>query len=90
MTLEFEWDDNKNRINLDKHGLSFEEAITIFKADARLYRDFVVNGEQRQLYLGLAGGLVLILVVVTERGSRKRIISARIANRKERAAYYGY
>ena len=86
--MRFDWDNNKNKSNLDKHGLSFEEAVTVFESGAKLYKSVIINGEIRQLYLGLSGGFVVVLVVVTRRRAVIRVISARIANKKEKLFYY--
>ena len=88
--MEFEWDENKNKSNQVKHGISFEEIIEIFdypmlvKVDNR--KDY---GETRYIGVGRNGLAVLFTVVYTERKSRIRIISARLANKKERRKY-GY
>ena len=86
--MEFEWDENKNRLNFEKHGIDFNLAKTAFdgeivtKVDGRF--DY---GEIRQVALGEVEGRVLF-VVYTERGDVIRIISARKANKKERNVYY--
>ena len=85
-----EWDDSKNEINIEKHGIDFELAQEIFqgafisKIDNR--RDY---REVRLLALGTLGEFIL-LVVYTMRGQKVRIISARRANEEERSVYYGY
>ncbi len=85
--MAFEWDAAKNAANLAKHGISFYHAVRIFegpvleKIDNR--RDY---GEERIVAIGVAMGLELYLVY-TARGGRRRIISARRANKDEREAY---
>jgi len=87
----FEWDENKNRQNLTKHKISFEEAIEIFngivftKIDDRY--DY---GEVREISIGAIQGVVIITVAHTERNGKIRIISARKATVKERKDYYEY
>lgn len=88
----YEWDERKNRANLEKHGLSFELAAEIFSGpvltgdDPRRYE--TAHGvEQRHIAIGEIGGVVVIVVVFTMRDERKRIISARKANGNEREAY---
>jgi uncharacterized DUF497 family protein len=89
MPEEFEWDQEKNRTNLAKHGVSFEEVRAIFDGpvftapDDR--RDY---GEERFISYGQLGTLVVAVVVHTSRGGPIRLISARKASRKERQAYY--
>jgi len=83
----FEWDPAKRERNLHKHGIDFARAVRIFdglvleRADRR--RDY---GENRLVALGEVEGLVLA-VVFTTREAMLRIISARKANRNEKAAY---
>ena len=92
--MEFEWDDEKNRINEEKHLITFEEASAIFAGDVLTFIDDRFDyGETRlisfgELYLADVEATVVIVVVHTERSGRVRIISARRASRKEREAYY--
>ena len=85
----FEWDDDKANTNRIKHGVTFEEATTVFhdfsassRSDPRCYLS-----EHRQLIVGQSAFGNLLVVVFTERNDRTRIISARKANRKERRRY---
>ena len=87
--IEFEWDEDKNRRNRAKHGVSFERARAVF-ADrfAQEKLDGRDNyGEERWLTVGMAQGQLLV-VVNTQRGERHRLISARKATREESNAYY--
>ena len=89
MALTFEWDANKARTNLAKHGLSFQEAATVF-ADARSLTilDPVHSAvEHRFVTLGTSHRGKLLVVVHTERRDNIRIISARRASRRERKSY---
>ena len=89
MPPEFEWDDEKNRANRAKHGISFEEARTIFEGPVFTAPDDREDyGEERFISVGALAGLVVVLVVHTDREGRIRLISARKANRNERQAYY--
>jgi len=89
----FEWDARKAAANSAKHGVSFEEAGTVFgDPDALDGPDLRHSGEEsRFLRLGRAAtGRVLIVAYTLRRhqdGENIRIISARRASRKERAAY---
>jgi uncharacterized DUF497 family protein len=91
--VRFAWDENKNRINQRKHGVSFETAKLVFDDPLHLTRlERIENGEERWQTLGLAGGVVLLLVAhtVTESDADDiliRIISARKADRTERRIY---
>lgn len=89
----FSWDDAKNEINRRKHGISFETACLAFDDPLHISRqDRIENGEQRWQTLGMAGGVVLLLVAhswrETEDGEEHiRIMSARRATKLERKIY---
>jgi uncharacterized protein len=84
--LHFEWDVAKAVTNRRKHGVSFEEAATVFlDAHARVYADPDSDGsESRLLLVGLSAATRTLVVVHVERGAWIRIISAREATRGER------
>ena len=85
---DFEWDHEKNRINIRKRGLDFEEAISIFDGDTvEVIDDRLDYGEERIIATGEMDGTVIV-VVYTLRGETIHIISARKAERYERVAYY--
>lgn len=87
MTL-FEWDDEKNNLNIIKHGIDFDDAISIFLGFTLEREDDRFDyKEVRFIALGEVGGTVLA-VVYTMRGESCRIISARKAKRNERDAYH--
>jgi uncharacterized DUF497 family protein len=91
MKLLFEWDASKARSNLKKHGVTFEEATTIF-GDPRAItiKSTVSSSEERMVTIGkTASGSVIIVVVHTDRNDRIRIISARPASKLERRQYIG-
>lgn len=87
----FEWDPRKAAQNVRKHGVSFAEARTVFEdADALILPDpDHSDEEERFLLLGLSGALRALVVIHCERGDGAviRIISARKADRQERAVY---
>lgn len=87
--LRFEWDEDKARSNLRKHGVAFEDAALVWADPLHLVRfDRFEDGEERWHALGLAAGIVLVIVVHTYPGDdRVRIVSARRATRAERRAY---
>ena len=89
--VEFEWDSNKAQSNLEKHGISFEEATEAFfdpfYQEGEATPKKIANGEQREFILGYSLQQRLLLVVYVERGRRNRIISARLATRNERKLY---
>ena len=84
-----EWDDNKNRINIRKHGISFETAALVFADEDRIeYYDRLHSvDEDRYIVLGYVQGI--LYVVYTMREDAARIISARLATPVERRIYYG-
>jgi len=85
---EFEWDENKASGNIQKHGVTFEEAAEVFfdpfyqTGDASASDD-----EDREFIIGYTFSQRLLLAVYTERAERHRIISARAATRVERKLY---
>ncbi len=89
MGLLFEWDGKKAKQNLKKHGVSFEEASTVFADPLALtvYDPLHTEREDRFVTLGESGGGRLLVVVFTERANRIRIISARYATSRERRNY---
>ena len=89
MALTFEWDENKGERNLKKHGVSFEEASTVFGDPlSRTIGDPLHSDEEdRFVILGQSHRRRLLVVVFTERGENIRIISARAAGRRERKDY---
>jgi uncharacterized protein len=85
----FEWDPEKNASNIQKHGLSFEEAASIFNGPVLTGPDDNA-GEYREKSFGLLGGSVVVCVVHTDRNGKIRIISARKATPKERKHFDDY
>ena len=87
--MEYEWDENKAAANLSKHGISFEEAKTVF--DDTLYVDFYDPDhsfeEHRFILLGESAQGRLLFVSYRERNNGIRLISAREATLSERKAY---
>ena len=89
MRLEFEWDEDKAKGNLKKHGVSFEEASSIFGDPLALTIPDPLHSEEedRFITLGESHRRRLLVVVSTDRGDKVRIISARVATRRERKDY---
>jgi hypothetical protein len=95
ITVRFEWDGEKNRINQLKHGgIAFETAARIFDDPHAMFRkDRVVAGEQRWHAIGAVAGAVLPGVHVCRIGGENgeeetiRIVSAREASKRERRIY---
>lgn len=87
----FEWDESKERINISKHGIDFSTAALVFGDDNRIekYDDLHSISEDRYITIGEINGIAVIVVVVyTERENSIRIISARLATKIEKEAYY--
>ena len=88
--IRFEWDEKKNRQNIRKHGVSFEEAQSVFLDDhAKRFYDPDHSEEDRFLMLGLSFTLRILVVChcYRERDDVIRIISARKATREEGKHY---
>jgi uncharacterized DUF497 family protein len=87
--LQFAWDPAKAAANLRKHGVSLEDASTVFRNPlAKVLPDSTHSEqEQRWLIVGHSAGGRLLLVVFTETEERIRIISAREASARERREY---
>ena len=88
--MEFEWDKAKAAANVEKHKVSFVEAITVFSDPlARIFNDEEHSlEEQREIIIGHSGSNRLLLVCFTEwDDSIVRIFSARQATRNERQDY---
>jgi uncharacterized protein len=86
--MEFEWDENKNRINKLKHDIDFQIAKGVFEDKGRIKAEDnrIDYGETRWISIGKAFNLILV-IVYTIRDAKIRIISARIASKKERDQY---
>ncbi len=86
----FEWDPQKNASNIQKHGLSFEEAASIFAGPVLTGPDDSSSYDYREKSFGLLGGKVPICVIHTPRNGNTRIISARKATPNERKYFDEY
>ena len=89
--ISFEWNETKNRSNRQSHGVSFEEAQSVFLDEnaVQFYDDVHSDEEERFIMIGLSSHLRLLLVVHTfrEKAGVIRIISARKPTAKERRVY---
>lgn len=86
--MKFEWDYEKNKINIAKHGISFETASKVFDDPnyIELYDSEHSVDEDRYIAIGYVKKV--LFVVFTERRDTIRMISARIATEQERELYY--
>jgi uncharacterized DUF497 family protein len=89
MSFEFEWDVAKAAENVKKHGVAFEEALTVFGDSlARIVDDPDHSvDEKREIIIGHSSQQRMLLVSFTERSPKVRIIGARRATRRERQDY---
>jgi hypothetical protein len=87
--FKFEWDDQKAASNLKKHGVSFDEAVSVFADNLALtFSDTDhFESEDRSRTYGISNKGRLLVVVHTERRNNVRIISARKATRYEKSIY---
>ena len=86
MPITFEWDERKNQRNIEKHGISFRRAATIFNGRVLQWEDNRKSyGEERRIAIGRTEAR--ICVVYTLRNRNIRIISARKATKDERRKY---
>src|SRR5580658_4350883 len=90
MTVRFEWDGAKDRANIAKHAVGFDEARRVFSDPHVIIReDRVVEGEERVHAIGYVDRVLLVVHTVTEKGLDAiiRVISARKATPAERKLY---
>jgi len=86
--MRYEWDESKNRANLVKHGLSFEEARLVLDGPCVTFVDDRFDyGEKRLITLGLLAGRAVVIAHAPRGGAATRIISMRKANRREQKIY---
>ena len=87
----FEWDENKNELNIRNHGIDFEKATGIF-SDPNLIEIYDSAhssiDEDRYICIGCCDDHLILMVVFTDRNGNIRLISARHATEKERKEYY--
>jgi len=85
--MDYEWDRDKARSNLKKHGVAFADAVFVFSDDYAVTIEDDDPGEQRFVTIGTDGLGRVLVVVYTWRGTRIRIMSARKATSRERKQY---
>jgi len=89
MGLQFEWNHRKSAANVIKHGVTFDEATTVFGDPLALTiaDELHSSSEDRFITTGYSLRRRLLVVVSTERRNQLRIISARLASRREKQDY---
>ena len=86
--MEFEWDENKRKLVIERHGIDFRDAVQIFDGPTRETPSPRMD-EERWLAVGVADGIE-IAVVYTIRNGRRRMITARRARTDERRDYHAH
>lgn len=89
----FEWDDEKEKANIAKHGIDFSTAAKVFADENRVeFFDAAHSGaEDRYITIGMIGDVAyVVMVVFTDCDEAIRLISARKATRQERKVYHDY
>ena len=85
----FEWDENKDKINKIKHGVSFKVATKVFEDENRIERPDYNHSQEEDRWQVIGKVDNILFVVYTERDDITRLISARKATAYERSLYYG-
>ncbi len=88
--MQFEWDEQKAKTNLQKHKMSFLAATAVFDDPNRIEEDSTrpEQGEIRTKTIGKIEEKLVVVVISTDREQKRRIISARRAGKNEREKYY--
>ena len=86
----YEWDSEKEAANIKKHGINFDTAILVFEDDSRIEWRDEAHSETEDRYNTIGMVHDVLFVVYTERGTKTRIISARLATKAERRRYHDY
>ncbi len=87
-TMKFEWDENKNLINKEKHKISFETAAHVFEDPNYIEMYDFEHSVDEDRYIAIGRVEDILFVVFTEKKEAIRIISARLATNMEKELYY--
>jgi uncharacterized DUF497 family protein len=85
--MKYQWDKNKAASNLQKHGIEFADAVSVFSDDLAMTIPDNRFDEDRFVTIGMDAFDRILVVVFTLRGEDIRLISARLADRRERKQY---
>jgi uncharacterized DUF497 family protein len=85
--MKYQWDKNKAASNLQKHGIEFADAVAVFSDDLAITIPDNRFDEDRFVTIGMDAFGRILVVVFTWRGEDIRLISARLAERRERKQY---
>ena len=87
--MEYVWNEDKNRRNIERHGIAFKDAVRIFEGETLEQKDDRFEyGEIRIYAIGLINGLEIVVIYTDTGNDERRIISARRAEPYERRAYW--
>ena len=86
--MEFEWEEQKEILNIEKHHISFNIAKRVFKDMNRIEIYDIQHSLDEDRYNTIGMVEDVLFVVYTERKEKIRLISARLATEKERSLYY--
>lgn len=85
--MNYQWDKNKAASNLQKHGIEFADAVSVFSDNLAITISDKRFDEERFVTIGMDAFGRILVVVFTWRGENIRLISARLAERRERKQY---
>ena len=90
LSAQYEWDDEKERINFTKHGIHFKTAVKVFLDPNKLIREDLEHPEEERYDVLGRVGRVLFVVYTFRHENTVKLISARIATKDEKRRYeYG-
>ena len=85
--MKYQWDKNKAASNLQKHGIEFADAVSVFSDELAITIPENRFDEERFVTIGMDGFGRILVIVFTWRSEEIRLISARLAERRERKQY---
>jgi hypothetical protein len=86
--MKYSWDEDKNRKNIERHGIAFKDALKIFEGKTLEQEDDRFEyGEIRIYAIGIVSALEIVVIYTDKDNNERRIISARKAEPHERRAY---
>lgn len=87
--MKYSWNEDKNRRNIERHGIAFKDAVKIFEGETLEQEDDRFEyGEVRVYAIGIMNGLEIAVIYTDRSNDERRIISARRAEPYERRAYW--
>jgi uncharacterized DUF497 family protein len=86
--ISFEWDDEKNKLNQKKHGISFETARFVFNDPGKVILPDLLHSSEEEQWITIRMVNKILFVVYTEQGKSIKLISARSATKAEKELYH--